>query len=792
MSKKTTKPELLAPAGSLESFFAAMESGADAVYAGLKAMSARAKAKNFSLKELEQMLAYAHAREKKIYVTLNTLVKEKELPALVEILSTLEAIGTDAVILQDMAVWQLAHKHFPGLNLHSSTQMTIHNTAGIKMLESLGFERAVLARELTLEEIAVIRSQTEMELEHFVHGALCFSFSGQCYFSSFLGGKSGNRGRCAQPCRRRYRHRRDQGYYFSTNDLSAIDLLDGLVASGVGSFKIEGRMKSAEYVANVVGAYRSVIDAAPKQRPDAIKAAKEQLKDSFGRPPTKGFLPGESPPDIAVPNVHGATGRFLGKVEQSRGKRVSFRTGTALQVGDRVRIQPQSDQAGKAFTLKELYRGQKKSGRAKAGDFVTVVSPFGEGFRKGDAVFKVSSHQAFTLSDAACRRLLSSVRSARQIDLHIGMPDNGTLELTASAGAVELQQRYPVEAFPARERPIDAGVLQTVFSKGGKEAIELQSLTVDKLPPVVIPPSRMKEIRRDFFQQLQQELAATSDRHYVKNKRLALDALLPKGESYSGMGQGLMVGIRSLGEARLIDNRDIDRILVPLEPGIEARLGRLPQRLKKEKHLLVWDLPFIILDRDWPAFEQTITALRAAGWESFRLNNLAHFKFFEPVAELELSTGFRLFSLNSQAALSWQELGVKEVTLYLEDDRENIIDLLQRKGGPPFNLVAYSQVPMMTTRVPMPRVRPDSPLVSGRDEHYLVKRHKEISTISAATDFSLLGHLHQLRAVNFNNFTIDLSHLSVFSPPGKGVLAAYTADRPVPSTSLFNFDYGME
>ncbi len=792
MTSKINKPELLAPAGSLESFFAAMESGADAVYAGLKAMSARAKAKNFSLTELEQMLTYAHARDKKIYVTLNTLVKEKELPALVEILSALEAMGTDAVIAQDMAVWRLVREHFPGLNLHSSTQMTVHNTAGIKMLEQLGFKRAVLARELTIDEIAVIRKQTEMELEHFIHGALCFSFSGQCFFSSFLGGKSGNRGRCAQPCRRRYRHRRDQGYYFSTNDLSAVDLLDELSQAGVGSFKIEGRMKSAEYVANVVTAYRSVIDAGPKQKQEAIKAAKDQLKDSFGRPPTKGFLQGETPPDIAVPSVHGATGRFLGKVEQTRGNRITFKTGTALQVGDRVRIQPQSDQAGKAFTLKELYKGQKKTGHITAGEFASIVSPFRDSFRKGDAVFKVSSSQAFNMSDAACRRLLSSAKETKRVSLHIGMPDNHSLELTATAGEVELQQRYPVETFPAKEHPIDADVLRGVFGKGGKEEITLTELTVDKMPPIVIPPSRMKEIRRDFYQRLQKKLSAEFDQNTSQRKKEALSSLLPTGSRSSGNEQSLTVAIRSLNEARLIDGREIDRILVPLEPGVDNRLGKLPQRLKKDQKLLVWDIPFIIFDRDWKAFAQTIEALLASGWNSFRLNNISHFSFFKGENEPILATGYRLFTLNSQAALSWQQLGASEMTLYLEDDRENMSNLLSRESDLRYNVVAYSQVPLMTTRVPMPRVRPDSPLVSSRDEHYLVKRQKEISTISAETDFSLLGQLQTLRSAGLHHFTLDLSHISAFSPQGKTLLSAYAADRPVPATSLFNFDYGME
>ena len=793
MTKDLKKPELLAPAGSLEAFFAAMESGADAVYTGLKAMSARAKAKNFSLKDLEQMLAYAHARDKKIYVTLNTLVKEKELPALVEILSELETMGADAVILQDMAVWRLVHGHFPGLKLHSSTQMTIHNTAGVKMLEQLGFKRAVLARELTIEEIAAIRQQTGMELEHFVHGALCFSFSGQCYFSSFLGGKSGNRGRCAQPCRRRYRHRRDQGYYFSTNDLSAIDLLEDLTTAGVGSFKIEGRMKSAEYVANVVSAYRSVIDTPDDQKHAVIKDVKEKLKDSFGRPPTRGFLPGSTPTDIAVPSVHGATGRFLGKVDQMRGNRISFKTGTALALGDRVRIQPQTDQAGKAFTLKELYRGQKKAGQVKAGEVVSIVSPFRDRFCKGDAVFKVSSSQAFNMSDAACRRLLSSTgKKAHQINLHIKMPDNKSLELAAKAPGVELKKSYPVETFPAKERPLNATILRETFGKGGQEGIKLAELTASKLPPIVIPPSRLKEIRRDFYSILQKKLSAEQRQQPANNKQAALASLLPKRSGSSADAPGLTVAIRSLNEARLIENQQVDRILVPLTAGAESHLGKLPQRLKKNPSLLVWDIPFIIFDRDWAAFDKTIKALLATGWNSFRLNNLAHFAFFDRQTEQNLSTGYRLFSLNSQAAMAWKSLGAGEATLYIEDDRDNLLNLLARDTQMINNVTIYAQVPLMTTRVPMPRVRPDSPLVSDREEHYLVKRQREITTLSAEIDFSLIGYLHQLRTNGGSSFILDMAHLSAFSEEGKNLLQAFSSDRVIPGTSPFNFEHGME
>ena len=181
-----------------------MEFGADAVYVGLKEFSARAKAKNVNRDELERMVGYAHARQRKVFLTLNTLVKEKELSHLIDVLATVEAIGVDAVILQDLGVWRLARQHFPGIERHASTQLTIHNAAGVKMAERLGFSRAVLARELSLEEISMIKSETSLDLEHFIHGAHCVSLSGQCSFSSWLGGLRVDPGRAPQPCRRRH------------------------------------------------------------------------------------------------------------------------------------------------------------------------------------------------------------------------------------------------------------------------------------------------------------------------------------------------------------------------------------------------------------------------------------------------------------------------------------------------------------------------------------------------------------------------------------------------------------
>jgi putative protease len=787
-----SEPELLSPAGSLEAFFAAMESGADAVYCGLKDFSARAKAKNFTLVEVAGMMAFAHGKGRRIYVTLNTLIKERELPALAETLSHLEALRVDGIILQDLAVWRLAREHFPDLELHSSTQMTVHNIAGVRMLERMGFKRAVLARELSLEEIRDLRSQTEMELEHFVHGALCFSFSGQCYFSSWLGGKSGNRGRCAQPCRRRYRYRQQEGYYFSTNDLSAIDLLPELADAGVTSLKIEGRMKSAEYVANVVTAYRRVLDASASHRAETIREAKELLKLSFGRLPTRGFLAGNNPTDIATPSIKGSTGRFLGEVATERDGTLSFKTRDRIHLGDRLRIQPKSDRAGTAFTIKELFCGRRPVKSAPAGSFVQVPSPFRGVFKGGDAVFKVSSEQAFTLSEASCRRRLRSAASSPEpVSIRMTLA-GGNLRVQAETEGTVFERTFPVETFPAQESPLSAETLRGVFSRTGGEPFYLDALEAADLPPVVIPPSRLKEIRRDFYGDLRRRVAEGKAIRRRQHLQAALDALVPVGPVPRPERRGVTVAVGHLRDAHVLNDPEIDRVMVPVTPGNLQGLGPLGRRLANRPECVVWDLPFIIYDSDWGFYRDAVCSLARQGFSVFRLNNLGHFPLFDRLEGVRLETGYRLFSLNTQALLAWRELGAQAATLYIEDDRDNLAELLRREVGIGRAITVYASVPLITSRIRIRGVRADSPVLSDQGDAYRVDSRSGLTVVSADKDFSLLGHLSELQAMGCGDFTVDLSHLGPFSPAGRKVLEALKRDSVVPGASLFNFEGGMD
>lgn len=787
-SKKSfQRPELLAPAGSFEAFFAAVEAGADAVYTGLKEFSARAKAKNFTLAEVQKLTNYLQQQNKRLYVTLNTLVKETELPQLIDTLGALEQIGVDAVILQDLAVWKLARDHFPGLELHASTQMTVHNSAGVKMLERMGFTRGVLARELSLAEIAEIRRNTTLELEHFIHGALCFSFSGQCYFSSFLGGKSGNRGRCAQPCRRRHRYRQQQGYYFSTNDLSAIDMLPELEKAGICSLKIEGRMKSAEYVHKVVGAYRQALDTPPEQRQKVLKEAKQLLKESFGRQPTKGFLTGGQPNDIAIPSVKGATGRYLGEVAKVRGGEISFKTKAGLHIGDRLRIQPASDKAGTAFTVRQLTLGKRSVKQVPTGSFVNVPSTFHNQFKVGDAVFMVSSSSAFNMSDAACRRKLSNVKPvAEKVDLLIEATTSQLQIEAAVAGQTERFQ-YNVDSYPAESRALDQATLQQVFSITADEPFRLGSLRCGKLPEIVIPPKQLKQVRRDLYSGLRQLRLPQKQQLRQQHLQAARDALLSKGAPQSGQRK-LRLQLRDARDQRILQDQLIDQILIPLTgQNLQAAV-----KLVRRSDQVIWDIPFILFDQDWSDTRNAIKQLIQAGFSKFRLNNLGHFPLFDGQKALQLFSSFRLFSLNSQAISAWAELGISEAELYIEDDRENLAELLSRQLPVPTALTAYASVPLLTSRIAIRNVRSDHPVHSDRDDAYRVQQRQGLTWLSSETDFSFIANLPELQSFGCHNFIIDLSHLGPFSWAGKKVLDAVRRGVDPPETSKFNYLMGME
>jgi putative protease len=371
---------------------AAVGEGADAVYLGLKSFNARMRSANFTYSQFESCLRSLHRMGRRLYVTVNTVFEQREADRVYQLLKYLAALGPDGILVQDFGIITMVRENFPSLKLHASTQMNIACARGVNLLSRHGFSRAVLARELSLEEIRGIRENTNMELEVFVHGALCMSVSGLCLFSSYLGGKSANRGMCTQACRRFYRKDSGNGYYFSPADLELIGKIPALAEAGVNSFKIEGRMKSAEYVGVVVSAYRRVLDSlgsGEEARTRAVREARDFLRSDFARAKTVFLIDGPSL-DWLNPEQSGGTGIPLGGLLKIKGREEDRMGLIALgpvtpATGDSIRLHKadDSDRVSHKVTVAE----DEKSGSGPAGRWISVP----EGFETGDEVYLIQT-----------------------------------------------------------------------------------------------------------------------------------------------------------------------------------------------------------------------------------------------------------------------------------------------------------------------------------------------------------------------------------------------------------------
>jgi putative protease len=391
--------ELLAPAGSPEALDAAVGEGADAVYLGLKDFNARMRSANFAYSQFEGALRSLRRMGKKIYVTVNTVFEQREADRMYQLLKYLAAAGPDALIVQDFGVVAMARSCFPSLKLHASTQMNIASVGGVNALSRHGLSRVVLARELCLAELRSLRLETNMELEVFVHGALCVSASGLCLFSSYLGGKSANRGMCTQACRRLYRREGEgsaapeEGYYFSPGDLQLLESLPDLAAAGINAVKIEGRMKSADYVGAVVSAYRLVLDAVESGDEEKIRQAIREgqavLRGDFARAKTAFYFhASDMTSDITWlnPVQDGGTGISLGAIVQVKGSGderlglIRAEEGSLPGPGDTIRLHRRDD--SRRLSHKLRFAGPEADGR-----WISIP----EGFGPGDRVYLIQT-----------------------------------------------------------------------------------------------------------------------------------------------------------------------------------------------------------------------------------------------------------------------------------------------------------------------------------------------------------------------------------------------------------------
>ncbi|MEG6586487.1 DUF3656 domain-containing U32 family peptidase [Dendrosporobacter sp. 1207_IL3150] len=521
--------ELLAPVGSKEALNAALEGGADAVYLAGKMFGARAYAPNFDDEQLVEAIRNAHLRGVYVYVAVNTLVDNSEMRQLIDYLEFLYEAGADGIIVQDIGVAYVARKVVPGLPIHASTQMTVHNLEGVQFLHSIGFSRIVLAREVSLEDIKYICSNTEAEIEVFIHGALCISYSGQCLMSGMIGGRSGNRGRCAQPCRLPYTlvdsngmdalENKDAGeYLLSPKDLNTIDLIPELIEAGVKSFKIEGRMKRPEYVATVVDIYRRSIDGHLAYQ-DQFKIDDQERKDLaqiFNRDFTTAYLkhrPGRTMMSDRRPNNRGVR---IGRVmSYNADKRLAtIKLDEALNINDIVEFWVKVGGRVSA-TISNMKVYDQEVSTAPAGTSVTI--PVQSPVRVNDRVFKVFDSRlmerarAFFAGSSAVRRIPVDI----QVEVSEGMPLN--IEIRDSEGFYgQAQSSFLAEK--ALKRPLNYETISKQIERLGTTIFELGNLNCVVQGEVMVPISEINDTRRRAIEALENARLAKFSREGLVKK----------------------------------------------------------------------------------------------------------------------------------------------------------------------------------------------------------------------------------------------------------------------------------
>ena len=530
--------ELLAPAGNRDALHAAVENGADAVYLGGKLFNARQQADNFDMEALREELRYAHARDVSIYLTLNTLLRDDEIAQALAYAEEACNAGIDGIIVQDIGLAGALRAKLPELPLHGSTQMTVYDLEGALTLEDMGFQRVVLARELTLEQAAVIARNTRLEVEMFIHGALCVCYSGQCLMSSLIGSRSGNRGKCAQPCRLPYKllgssSRIDKaagasqarsGYLLSPKDMCALDQLGVIAAAGIKSLKIEGRMKSPEYVATVVRIYRKYLDIALEQQDkgtgtqlEVDEKDRHDLLQIFNRGGfSTGYLLGKSGSDMMTYEKPNNSGVFIGTAASYDSSRqtVSLRLEDRLSTGDGVEIWTGgSDSPGGTVSIIRI--SGKSVGTAAKGDFAEIgyfkgkINPGRKLYKTTDTELNRAARESFAGRNTRRIAIKGTVvfKAGQPLTL---VADDRSGHIVRAEGTV-----LPETAF---NRPLTEERLSEQISKTGSTPFFFSELTVDMDDGLVIPVSEINEVRRKALDTLYNERA---DRYYGRRCKIA-------------------------------------------------------------------------------------------------------------------------------------------------------------------------------------------------------------------------------------------------------------------------------
>jgi len=724
-------PEILAPVGGREQFFAALNSGADSVFLGLKKFNARSRAENFSIEDLESLVPIAHRYGMKVLVTMNILIKEEELPEVIQTLADLERVSVDAVIVQDLGVARIIRRHFPGLRMHASTQLAVHNVAGVMEAARLGFKRVVLARELTAEEIKRISRATDVELEVFCHGSLCYSYSGLCFFSGAADSRSGNRGECAYTCREPYKvvSEPGHGFLFSMRDLDTSHKLDQMVLAGVHALKIEGRKKDAQYVSSVVKLYRKKLDEHFKRstlRDNAPPMAKEGLpaeaairKDmqlSFQRQTTSFFFEGryhENVIDLNSPTHHGVR---IGVIEKIKGHTIEVVLEDDLEKYDGLKIIPvnklyhakpqdgdstQSDLEGLAkryenreiaFSLRDMSFKGRRVFEAHRGMRIEIeVSGASKGLSVGDVLYKARSNNLKTRVERLSGVPVGErLRPMIPVQMMISMKrlDDGAVAVNATvlrSGEQIANASNCFSQLAVREKGDLVSDIKDVFTIFGDQGVYCESLAVRTDQEYFVAKSVLKDLKKQLGIDLKSNIESL---HSARAAKAHSELSVSDAPRESDGAVAFSVKIDRLDYLPwiceiLAKNKIAEVIFEPKKmflPGVKPEMFLHPlQEFEAASGVTVrLALPTVVRAWDEPLLEVWFKAALAAGFNRYEVGNIGAFellrKFNLPVNDVV--SDFTLYAMNQESTKQLAELGVSRAALSIEDDAHSLAGLL--------------------------------------------------------------------------------------------------------------------
>ena len=749
--------ELLAPVGSFEALKAAVQNGANAVYLGGKDFGARASANNFDRDELKEAVKYAHIRGVQVFVTTNTLRKENEIEDFLEYAKFLYDIDVDAIILQDIGMARLIKRELPDFELHASTQMVAHSLEDVKYLESVGFDRVVLAREVTVEEIKYICDNCKADIEVFVHGALCVCYSGQCLMSSMIGNRSGNRGRCAQPCRQRYELidvytgevvNSNGDYLLSPRDLNAIEEIDKVIDAGVHSLKIEGRMKRPEYVATVIDGYRKTIDE--YLATNKLNVSDETINDLytiFNRKFTKGLLLGDVGKDMMNSQLPNNQGLYVGTVVDynKKAKRLKIKLANTLKKGDGINLG--------GGTIGRIIKNGNIETIGYKGE--TIELDFVGEARKGQIVFKTSDSELMDRVQATFTQDKEFVKNIidAKITIKLGQKPILTLKDRHSNEATIEGDKIVEEAMKVA---LSKEKVETQLRKLGNTPYELDLLEIELDDNVSLPISLLNQMRRDCIELLDKERVSIKNRKY-KNKTIKY-----KPVQYNrNKQQEISVKVKNLEQLESALECGLDRIYYEDTNTIDKGMSLAMKYNKK----VIYSAPRIIRNKEY----NHLAKANNAGVESVQVGNYGSIDYFK---DKKLNIDYYLNAFNSETINYYKEIGADTLCISQE---LNINEIKETIKYTDINIesVVYGYTPLMITEYcPMGVIvrdcKKDKRVAKCKESIYALRNSKgdefrvsqDIfcrSTIYNSNVTCMLDNLYELHEIGINVLRLDFT-----------------------------------